>query len=251
MYAHSLEIVGHRGASYDAPENTVVSVQTAWKQEADSAEIDIHLTQDDRIVLMHDDNTERITGVVHKIAETPSDVLRQLDAGKWKDPRFTGEKIPFLEEILPTIPEGRNLYIEIKCGPEILPHLKTTIEKSGKKQQIVIIGFDLETVAKSKEWMPSLPTYWLRATEKQKDAEVLIPHGRELIRMVRENSLDGLDVQSNGITKEFVNAAHEAGLYVYAWTVNDPDEARRLKELGVDGITTDRPGWLKGQLSEK
>ncbi|HOE10920.1 MAG TPA: glycerophosphodiester phosphodiesterase [bacterium] len=250
MYGHSVEIIGHRGASYDAPENRVVSVLTAWKQGADSAEIDIHLTQDNRIVLMHDNNTERITGQVHKIAETSSDVLRQLDAGGWKDPKFTGEKIPFLEEILSTIPKGRKLYIEIKCGPEILPHLKTTIEKSGKKQQIVIIGFDLDTVAKSKELMPNLPAYWLKATEKEKDTGVLIPHGKELIQTAREKGLDGLDVQHSGVTREFVDAVHEAGLRLYVWTVNDPDEARRLKELGVDGITTDRPGWLRGQLAE-
>ena len=251
MYGHSVEIIGHRGASYDAPENTVVSVLTAWKQGADSAEIDIHLTQDNRIVLMHDDNTKRITGADHQIAETASDVLRQLDAGGWKDPKFTGERIPFLEEILPTIPEKRRLFIEIKCGPEILPYLKTVIEKSGKSQQIVIIGFDLDTVAKSKELMPNLPAYWLKSTEKEKDTGVLIPHGKELIPTAQEKGLDGLDVQHSGVTREFVDAVHKAGLRLYVWTVNDPDEARRLKELGVDGITTDRPGWLRAQLAEK
>lgn len=246
--ASSVEIIGHRGASYVAPENTLMSVNTAWKLGADAAEIDVHLTKDNRIVVIHDDTTEKTAGVDLKVSETTAETLRKLDVGRHKGEEFTGEKIPFLEDIIATIPPGRMLFVEIKCGKEILPSLQQVLTHSGKLSQIIIISFDLDTVAASKELMPRIPTYWIKGTDEDEQTKKRIPHSLELIQMTIDKKLDGLDVDYRGISKSFVDAVKASGLKLYVWTVNDLDEAKQLKEFGVDGITTDRPGWLLKHL---
>jgi len=244
-----VEIIAHRGASYLAPENTMSSVMLGWEKEAD-VEVDVYMSKDKQIVVIHDASTKRITGTDLKVKETTSEELRRLDFGSFKGKDFAGEQLPFLTDVLDAIPPGRKLYVEIKCGKEVLPSLKKLIIESGKISQVVIIGFDLETVTKSKE-MLDVPTYWLRGTEKVKETKQWIPHDPELVQTARNNGLDGLDVHYAGVTREFVDAAKAAGQKLYVWTVDDPDEARRLVSLGVSGITTNRPEWLREQLKNK
>jgi glycerophosphoryl diester phosphodiesterase len=188
----SVEIIGHRGAAYLAPENTMASVMLGWEKRAD-VEVDIYLTTDNRIVVIHDDTTKRTAGTDLKVAESSSEELRKLDAGRFKSEQFAGERIPFLDEVVKSIPPGRKLFVEIKCGPEVLPLLKPLLAKSGKMSQIVIIGFDLETVTKSKQLI-DVPTYWLRGTEKNKETKEWIPHDPKLVQTAKNNGLDGLDV---------------------------------------------------------
>ena len=144
----SVEIIAHRGASYLAPENTRASVVLAWEKDAD-VEIDVHLTRDKRIVVVHDATVKSAAGGDMRISDTDSRELRELDVGSHKGSQFAGEPIPFLEEILQTIPPSRRLFVEIKCGPEILPYLQQALEDSGKIPQIAIIGFDLENIVNS------------------------------------------------------------------------------------------------------
>ena len=244
----SVEIIAHRGASYMAPENTMASVMLGWEKGAD-VEVDVYLTKDNKIVAIHDETTERTAVTDVNVAESTSDELRKLDVGSFKSEEYAGEQIPFLADIVETIPPGRKLYVEIKCGQEILPYLRELLAQSGKMSRIVIIGFDLETVAMSKE-MIDVPTYWLKGTEKIKDTEQWIPHDPQLAQTAKEKGLDGLDVHYAGVTKEFADAVKASGLKLYVWTVDDPEEAIRLIKLGVDGITTNRPGWLREQVKD-
>ncbi len=243
-----VEIIAHRGASYLAPENTMASVTLAWGKKAD-VEVDVHLSKDNRIVVIHDDSTKHITGKDLKVKETTSEQLRKLDYGSFKGEKFAGEQIPFLDDVLKTIPPKRKLYVEIKCGKEILPFLRQAIIESGKISQIVIIGFDLEVVTSSKQLI-DVPTYWLRGTKKVKETEEWIPHDPQLVQAVKDRGLDGLDVHYAGVTKEFVDAVKAAGQKLYVWTIDDPEEAKRLVQLGVTGITTNRPEWLRERLKE-
>jgi glycerophosphoryl diester phosphodiesterase len=96
--------------------------------------------------------------------------------------------------------------------------------------------------------MIDVPTYWLKGTEKIKDTEQWIPHDPQLAQTAKEKGLDGLDVHYAGVTKEFADSVKAAGLKLYIWTVDDPEEVARLVKLGVDGITTNRPDWLREQL---
>jgi len=243
-----MEIVAHRGASYLAPENTVAAANLAWEKQADAVEVDVYLSQDGEIVVIHDGTTKRTGGEELEVAKSTSQQLRQLDVGRFKGEAFAGERIPLLEEVIATIPPKRRLFVEIKCGPDVLSPLENVIEQSGKRDQIVIIGFGFETVTASKRLMPDIPTYWLVGTGKDKETEAWIPHSNTLVDKLAGTGLDGLDVHWAGVTAEFAQSLREAGLGLYVWTVNDSVEAARLAKLGVQGITTDRPGWLRGQL---
>lgn len=245
----SVEIIAHRGASYLAPENTMASVMLGWEKGAD-VEVDIHLSKDNRILVIHDASTKRTGKIDLIVKDTPSLELRKLDVGTLKSEDFAGEQIPFLADVIETIPPGRKLYVEIKCGKEVLPFLQKLITESGKMSQIVIIGFNLETVTMSRELI-DVPTYWLKGTEKEKETEKWIPHNPRLVRIAKDKGLDGLDVHYAGVTKEFTDAVKASGQKLYTWTVDDPEEAIRLVKLGVAGITTNRPKWLRQQLKNK
>jgi glycerophosphoryl diester phosphodiesterase len=234
-----ISFIAHRGASYVAPENTVAAAKLAWELGADAVELDIHLSKDNRIMVIHDGNTKRTTGQDMNVAETTADELRQLDAGSFKNEKYRGEKIPFLEEMIETVPSGKKLVIEIKCGKEILPFLKEIVEKSGKKEQLTFIAFDWQTIADVKKLFPENNCYWLSSV---KDGLA------EKIKEASEIGLDGLDLHYTLIDDKTVQMARKLNLTIVAWTVDSVEEAQRLKKLQIQGITSNRPDWLKEQL---
>ncbi len=243
-----VEYIAHRGASHLAPENTVSSALLAWQLGADAVEIDVYLSADNRVVVFHDKDTKRISGVNLKIDQTDAKTLRTLDAGAWKDKKYTGEKIPFLEEIIETMPEGKRLFVEVKCGKEVVPYLEEIFNASGKRGQITIISFGFDVVTSAKERMPDIPCYWLHGTRRDEQTKEFLPHDPEWIITAKENNFDGLNVHYAGVDEAFMKAVQESGQELYVWTVNDPEEAKRLIDLGVKGITTNRPNWLKHSL---
>lgn len=244
----TIDIIAHRGASYDAPENTLSAVRLGWEQ-ADKVEIDVHLTRDGRIVLMHDKTTKRTAGVDRNVADQTLAELRRLDAGSWKDARFAGEKIPTLDEVIATIPAGKRLVIEVKCGPEILPALKESLRRSGRPaRQFLIIAFSHPTLRAIKQALPEIEMYWLSGFRPD-EAGAFTPSVDELIRQARKANFEGLNLSYKGpIDRDFVRKVKAAGLKCYVWTVDSPEEARRLIAAGVDGITTNRPAWLRQQV---
>ena len=244
------EIIAHRGASYIAPENTLASVRQAWKLNADTVEIDVNLTQDKRIVAIHDLTTKRTTSANFVVNKTSSEELRKLDAGILKSKKFAGQKIPFLEEVISTTPHDRRLLIEIKCGKEIIPGLQKIIKENGKLYQIALTGFDLKTVSAAKKLMPEISTYWLCNTVRNKLTRKPLPYDRDLITIMKENNLDGLSLHYDGITEEFAETVLYSGLKLYAWTINDLEDAVRLLKYRVHGIITDRPGWILNNLNK-
>lgn len=246
--ASRIEIIAHRGASHLAPENTVAAAKLAWERQADAVEVDVHLSQDGRIVVIHDGTTERTAGEDLEVAGTSAERLRQLDVGSFKAEAYAGERIPLLEEIIETVPEGKRLFVEIKCGPAILSRLENAIEASGKRERIVIIAFDVETIKAAKRLLPDLPAYWLVGTEKDEETEAWVPHGPALVAEAASSGLDGLNVHWAGVTADFAERVRAADLDLYVWTVDDPAAARRLARLGVTGITTNRPGRLRSKL---
>jgi len=244
------EIVGHRGASYDAPENTLASFQLGYEQKADADELDIYLSKDGQIVVIHDPTTKRTSGVTNQVAELTLAELRALEFGnwgKWKGKGFS-ERIPTLDEVLEIIPAGKRLFIEIKCGPEVLPELGRVLERGGKKpEQTVIIGFGYETVRQAKAKFPKLRVLWLVSKNARTRR---YPAVEGLIQKAKAANLDGLDLESGfPINKEFVDKVHASGLKLCTWTVDDPALARREADAGVDAITTNRPGWLREELA--
>jgi glycerophosphoryl diester phosphodiesterase len=246
---HAIEIIAHRGASYDAPENTVAAYKLGWKQNADAVELDIWLSKDGKIVCLHDDNTRHTAGADKAVADQTLAGLRALDAGSWKGKEWKGEKLPTLDEVLALIPDGKRLVIEIKCGPEALPELQRLIQTSDKKpQQLVIIGFDYETMVQAKQRFPQIPVLYLRSYKKDKQTGKF-PALDELIHKAKAAGLDGLNLNYKWpIDAAFVQKVKSAGLKLYVWTVDNDELAKKLAFAGVDGITTNRPEWLRQKL---
>lgn len=245
-----VEIVAHRGASFDAPENTVAAIKLAWEQKADASEFDVYLTKDGKLVVIHDATTKRTAGADLKVADSTLEELRKLDAGKWKAEKFAGEKLPTLEEMLATVPAGKRVFIEIKCGPEAVPEMDRVL-KAGKlkPEQACVISFNADVVAASKKARPDLQALWIVSLNsknaKPKTAE-------ELIEKAKEIKADGLDLSATPavLDKAFGDKVKAAGLKLYVWTVNDAELARKMIAAGVESITTDRPGWLREQLAK-
>lgn len=234
-----VEIIGHRGASFLAPENTVASSKLAWESGADAVECDIYLSKDNKIMCSHDASTKRTSGQDFKIKESSSKFLRKLDVGSFKDKKYKGEKIPFLKELIEEVPDGKELVIEIKSGSEVLPYLKKEVTKAGENKKFTFISFDLQTITETKKVFPHNKCYWLCS-----NAELLTRN----LRLIPEAGLDGVSLSYGIINKKVATEVKNLNMELFAWTVDDPSEAKRLISLGVRGITTNRPGWLNEQI---
>ncbi|MBX9679024.1 MAG: glycerophosphodiester phosphodiesterase [Gemmataceae bacterium] len=249
--AQATEIIAHRGASYEAPENTVAALKLAWKQSADASEFDCMLSKDGKIVVIHDFDTKRTAGLDRKVIDQTLAELRTLDAGKWKSADYLHEKIPTLKEMLDVVPAGKRLFIEIKCGVEIMPEfLRVLKERDLPPEKTAVISFHYNVVAAVKKARPDIKAYWIVSLRSAKGKEP--PTAEDLIAKAKAANLDGLDLSASPILDAaFAKKVRDAALGLYVWTVNDAAEARRLVGIGVDGITTDRPGWLREQLDKK
>ncbi|MBL9189210.1 MAG: glycerophosphodiester phosphodiesterase [Opitutaceae bacterium] len=245
------QIVAHRGASHDAPENTVAAAKLAWAQGADAVEIDIWLSKDGEAVVMHDATTKRTAGKDAPVVAQTLAELRQLDAGSWKNPTFAREKVPTLDELLATLPRepGKRIFIEIKTGPEIVPAMVAAIRRARlTPAQTVIISFKYDSLVASKKALPDYAALWLLG-KPSTDPKKKSPTLDEVIRDCRAAQLDGLDLNHGWpLDSAAVKKIRDAKLQLHVWTVDDLAIARHWTALGVDSITTNRPGWLREQL---
>ncbi|WP_231956557.1 glycerophosphodiester phosphodiesterase [Posidoniimonas polymericola] len=242
-------IVGHRGASHDAPENTLASFELAWRQGADGIEGDFHLTKDRRLICVHDYDMKRVSGDPRKVVDLTFDEIRSLDVGKWKAPEFAGEHPPTLEEMLATVPAGGRAVVELKTGPEIVdPFLSELGDAGFAHDKLVVIAFNEATIAACKRRLPEVKCHWLTGIKKKQGAWT--PTVGEVGESVRRASVDGVGFQG---VPEVLDAGflQEAGIREFhVWTIDDAADARYFRELGALGITTNRPAWLREQLEK-
>lgn len=246
----AVEFTSHRGESADAPENTMAAFQLAWERDADAFELDAHLTADGKLVVIHDGDTKRTTGVAKLVKESTLEELRALDAGRWKGTQWAGEKLPTIEEALATIPDGKRCFIEIKVGPEAVPALVEAVRGSGKKpEQLAVISFQADTVAETKKQLPELKAFFLSGFRQDKETGAWTPSVDDLIAKAKSLGADGLDLHFRGpFDSALVRTIKDAGLELYVWTVDEVEDARRLIEAGVDGITSNKAAMLKQTL---
>lgn len=246
--ALAVEVVGHRGAAFYAPENTVASFKKALEMGVDGVEIDVYLTKDKNIAVIHDKDTKRVSGGASmlKISESTREELKKVDAGSFKGEAFKGEKIPMLEEVLDIVPAGKKLFIEIKCGVEIFQSLVPMIKNSGRAETIVIISFSLDVAALAKLMLPRCESYWLLDANFFSSAKI-----EDAIKIAVSNKLDGLDINYKLASAEVIRKSRAAGLKFYVWTVDTPETALILKSCGLDGITTNKPDAIIDRVREK
>lgn len=271
-----IEIVAHRGAGGQAfirpnapPENTMPSFAEGWKEPLVHAnELDVHLTSDNHVIVIHDDTTDRTANTNVQVKDYTLAELQNLDAGGWKGKQWSGEKFPTLAEVLKTIPDGKRLFIEIKTGPKIVEHLAQVIKDSGKgPEHIVFISFNYAAICAAKQAMPDYACYFLVVFEwdaqpGQWKAGYFVPETDglsyraywqtpadldEIVRMVYAGNLDGLDV-SEAQPDEFFSKMRAAKIDWKVWTVDTVDAALSMAVKGASSITSNRAEFIAETL---
>ena len=237
-------IVAHRGASRDAPENTIPAFQLAWEQGADAIEGDFHLSKDGEIVCFHDADTKRVAGTQLVVRQSTLAELKQLDVGATHGVAFNGTRIPTIAEVFATIPEGKMIFIEVKCGAEIIPKLLNEIDQSGLTQeQIVVISFNKQVIQQLKIKAPQYKASWLCSFKKQETGEIT-PSLATVLKTLKQIQADGLS-SNTALPASVIEAVSQQGYEWHVWTINDLNTARRMQALGVLSITTDVPGTMR------
>jgi glycerophosphoryl diester phosphodiesterase len=233
-------VTAHRGFSGRAPENTLAAFAAAIAAGADAIELDVHLTRDRQLVVIHDDTLVRTTDGRGEVADHTLRELKRLDAGRWFSPQFTGERVPALAEVL-DLARGRiALNIELKSGPRLPYTIEQLADRTwdevrsqGMDGQVCFSSFApaaLERILGHDACQPvALITARPWCTPEEAGLGRLYP---------------GLNCLSRQLNPDNVGRAHAAGTRVQAWTVNTRPAMRRLIALGIDGIITNRPDRL-------
>lgn len=249
--AAALLIVAHRGASADAPENTLPAFELAWEQGADGIEGDFRLSKDGHIVCFHDSQTQKMAGQDLTVATSTLAELRTLDVGSWKDPKYQNTRIPTLPEVLASIPEGKQIYLEIKVGPEIIPALQKALATSTLKQeQITVISFDTAFVTAWKKTNPKCKTMLIISYKRWRWRPS--PSADKTLALLAETGADGLSSNAHSsISRKFVKRLRTAGYEHHVWTIDQTPLARRFIKAGTQSITTNRPGALRAALEQQ
>lgn len=229
-------IIAHRGISFDLPENSLSAFNASWAVGVDGIEGDFHLTRDGSIVCIHDDNTSRVCNKNLVICNSTLQELKELNLQcEGKD--HLNIKIPTLTEVLKIVPSGKKIFIEIKCGVEILsPLIKELSRSKINSTQVVIISFDRQVVKELKEMAPEYKALLLYSYEE----------GREVSSLINEMfdiKADGIGTD-NQLSKEFVEKVIISGLEYHSWTIDNADTANQLISWGSNSITTNEPELL-------
>ncbi|MFK8113481.1 MAG: glycerophosphodiester phosphodiesterase family protein [Rubripirellula sp.] len=254
-HATSQVVVAHRGASRDAPENTLSAFKLAWQQGSDGIEGDFYLTADQQIVCIHDRDTKRTAGIKKVVEQSTLAELQTLEYGSWKDPKWKGEPIPTFEEVLQTVPKGKLFVIELKSKTAIVPVLKAELAKHDTGHiELLIIAFDQATAAACKDQMPTVKVHWLTSFKESKTDSSLHPTAPEIAAIVRELGVEGVGMQGNRdvITKDFA-AKLRAGdcNEFHVWTIDSVDDAKYFQSLGAIGVTTNVPAVIGDAIRDK
>lgn len=238
-------VIGHRGASAHAPENTTVSMQLAWDLNADGAEFDVWAINNNDLLVIHDDSTSRTAQGVNKlIHRTKLEDLQKVDVGAWRGRWFAKTPPPTIDEVFAIHPENKKYIIEFKTRKEINPNavsnIKKAVDKTGRSyKDFVFICFNFDACLQARKLMPEMEVLYLFSSQKD-DKGNRLPYDESLLKKAKDANLTGVNVAFDGVYgPEIVKKAHEMGLKFMVWTVNDASIMQKMVDYGVDGITTD------------
>ena len=234
-------IFGHRGAMGYAPENTLASFRKAVELGVEAIELDVHLTADDELVVLHDPCLERTTSGRGQVHALTLEEIRALDAGAHFGPEFAGERVPTLGEVLEWARGRCVLDVEIKGAPAPYPGIADRVVELLVRHQMldraIVISFDHPTVRRVKALAPDLATGVLYSCRPI-----------DPIRLARDAQADALLPHWSHCAAEDVGRAHAAGLSVHPWATSEPDEIRALLAMGVDSITSNHPDRVVAEI---
>lgn len=244
-------VIGHRGAARLAPENTIAALEAAAADGAEWVEFDVKLTRDGVPVIMHDPSIKRTTGVKAKVKHIDYDDLARLDAGRWFDPAFTGERVPTLRDALKTCARlGLAPNIEIKPCRGLARRTAVAVaetvaaywpDRVGVRRMPVplVSSFNPISLVAIRKAAPHLPRGWLVNRP---------PRGWEALA----HRLDIVTLHANGlhISAKLVQSCAALGMPLIAWTINNPHLAKSLTRSGVASLITDAPGDIMDAITE-
>lgn len=260
-----VEIVAHRGASIEAPENTLAAVELAWQLHADAVEIDVQLTRDGRLAVIHDATLTRTAGIDRNVSDVDMSELRLIDVGSWKDACWQSETIPELPNVLAAIPNGRRLFVELKGGevesthPAIVSALQRDLAATDfAHESIVLISFYPALLRVAKLALPEFEALLVVQQEPVQEPSVPTsnyasndsaiqwdPSISRIIDVAVSSGFNGVDLSNTAaVTGESITEVRQANLASCIWTVNSVEDARRLVTVRVDSLTTDDPRTL-------
>lgn len=242
-------IVAHRGASHDAPENTLPAFKLAWEQGADAIEGDFYRTRDGHIVCIHDKDTERVAGIKLPVEESTFQALRALDVGAYRGGEFRGTTIPTLTEVLALVPGDKRFYLEVKGDEAMVPALLEEVAESGlKPRQVVFISFNADVIRTVKTMAPQHKAYWLSGFKEQKSGQVT-PTLETVLATLKQSKADGFSSSKDLIDEAFIARVRKEGYEYHVWTVDEVETARRFVDWGAGSITTNMPGAIRQGLA--
>ncbi|HVC08899.1 MAG TPA: glycerophosphodiester phosphodiesterase family protein [Elusimicrobiota bacterium] len=228
-------MIAHRGYSGKAPENTMAAFKMALAAGAKALELDVHQTKDGRLAVIHDGDLKRLAGMRRKIARMTWRELGAADVGAWFSPRFSGERVPLLEEVLDFVRGRAQVHVELKAGsgayPGIEERLAEILEKRGAWAWAAVSSFDHRALRRLREICPQARLGYLLGPTR-------------LSRAWKETALLGaesLNVSARQATARRVREGHKRRLKIFVYTVNDSKTLARMKRLGADGVYTNFP----------
>ena len=246
--ARPVTLVGHRGGAGLAAENTMAAYRAGIAAGAQAIELDVHLTKDGALAVMHDPDVSRTTDGAGTIGALTLAELKKLNAAARSTTTKDPQEVPTLDQPLALAAASKvDVYIEIKVPPTgrypgIEAKVAQAVKQAGMAGHVLVISFDLPTLQAVKAADASLPTGWLMQrsgvpTEAKASAQALAD-------LAKKSGVDNLGISRDYLSAEIVQAAHEKGLTVGVWTVDDPVEMRQFANWGVDAITSNRPDVL-------
>lgn len=240
-------IFAHRGASAHAPENTLAAFDLAIEQGADGVELDVKLSADGRVIVIHDATVDRTTGAHGRVKDMTLAELRSLGAGGFFSEKFQGEKIPTLEEVFETV--GRRTFINVELTNYNTPrdHLVESVcmlvKKFGLQKRVLFSSFLPGNLANARSYLPDVPTGLLALNG------ILGLWSRSF--GFAFGKYDALHPHLRNATQNLIYFTHRLKKRIHVWTVNEEADLRRLFKWGVDGIFTDDPQLAVKARGEK
>jgi len=234
------QVIAHRGASAEAPENTPAAFRRALAIGVDAVELDVHLSADGEPVVLHDPLLERTTDGRGPVGGLSLAELRRLDAGRWFGEPFAGERILTLAEALDFL-RGVRVIVEVKNAPVAYPgiaaRVAAVIRESGHPA-VTVSSFDHPVLVEIKTQMPFLET-----------AVLYVARPVNPLRLAQDAGAGVLHPHWAMLTPDLVTSAHTAGLRVEVWVVDEPEDLQRIVALGPDGVMTNHPERLRAVLA--
>lgn len=242
-------IIAHRGFSAIAPENTLAAFSKALELGVDYIELDIHLTKDDQVVIIHDETLERTTNGQGYVGDKSLEEIKKLDAGSWFDPAFKSEKIPTLEELIKLVNGKALLFIEVKKGKALYGGIEQRtielIDRCGAREWCILHSFEKEVLYNIYHIDPSFPLYM--TLEFDPSSEPFVPGSeiKEEPSYLSYESFKGYNVNHEVVDTTTMKKVRKMGWKIVVWTVNEETDIQRMVDLQVDGIITNFPDRVK------